>query len=171
MVYTLHISDTLLPLDNKMYVLVCFIMVDDYKAYTLCLNIAVHGCHCAWSCPFSHTTVSIFFVTSSLVVFWVVTGLLSRLFGCFWTYNNLYLRGETFLLSGAYAPFIWNAFLIYLKISKNSKQKCFVYMSMFYVPRKLFQQKVTFYMVYVKMTKFGTKIGLFAMHVFVFFSA
>jgi hypothetical protein len=43
-------------------------------------------------------------------------------------------------------------------------------MSMFYVPTKLFQQKSTFYMVYAKMTKFGTKIGLFAMHVFVFFA-
>jgi hypothetical protein len=41
---------------------------------------------------------------------------------------------------------------------------------MFYVPIKLFQQKPTFYMVYVKMTKFGTKIGRFATHVFVFFA-
>jgi CDP-diacylglycerol pyrophosphatase len=41
-------------------------------------------------------------------------------------------------------------------------------MSMFYVTTKLFQQKSTFYMVYVKMTKFGTKMGHFVMHVFVF---
>jgi hypothetical protein len=55
-------------------------------------------------------------------------------------------------------------------VSKNLKQKCFVYMSMFYVPTKLFQQKITFYMVYVKMTKFGIKIGNFTMHVFIFFA-
>jgi hypothetical protein len=42
-------------------------------------------------------------------------------------------------------------------------------MFMFYVPTKLFQQKPTLYMVYVKMTKFGTKIALFVMHVFIFF--
>jgi hypothetical protein len=53
---------------------------------------------------------------------------------------------------------------------KNSKQKCFVYMTMFYVPTKLFQQKQTFYMIYVKMTKFDTKIGFFAMHVFASFA-
>jgi hypothetical protein len=41
---------------------------------------------------------------------------------------------------------------------------------MFYVPTKLFQQKSTFYMVYVKMKKFGTKIVLFAILVFVFFA-
>jgi hypothetical protein len=41
-------------------------------------------------------------------------------------------------------------------------------MFMFYVPTKLFQQKLTFYMVYIKMIKFGTKIGIFAMHVFSF---
>jgi hypothetical protein len=40
---------------------------------------------------------------------------------------------------------------------------------MFYVSTKLFQQKPTFYMVYVKITKIGAKIGLFVMHVFVFF--
>jgi hypothetical protein len=43
-------------------------------------------------------------------------------------------------------------------------------MSMFYMPTKLSQQKPTFYMIYVKMTKFGTKIGIFTMHVFVFFA-
>jgi hypothetical protein len=34
-------------------------------------------------------------------------------------------------------------------------------MSMFYIPTKLFQQKTTFYMIYIKMIKFGTKIGSF----------
>jgi hypothetical protein len=42
-------------------------------------------------------------------------------------------------------------------------------MSMFYVPTNLFQQKLTFYMVYVKITKNGSKIGVFAVHVFAFF--
>jgi hypothetical protein len=41
-------------------------------------------------------------------------------------------------------------------------------MSMFYVPSELFQQKLTFYMVYVYKTKFGTKIGLFEMHILSF---
>jgi hypothetical protein len=45
----------------------------------------------------------------------------------------------------------------------------FLYMSMFYMSTKLFQQILTFYMINVKMTKFGIKIGLCAMHVFVFF--
>jgi hypothetical protein len=66
--------------------------------------------------------------------------------------------------------FIKNAFLIYLKISKKLKQNCFVYISMFYVPTKLFQQKPTFSMIYVKMAKFGTKIGLLVTHVFLFFA-
>jgi hypothetical protein len=39
---------------------------------------------------------------------------------------------------------------------KKLKQKYFVYMSMFYVPTKLFQHKSTFYMIYVKMIKFDT---------------
>jgi hypothetical protein len=43
-------------------------------------------------------------------------------------------------------------------------------MSMFYVPTKLFQQKPTFYMVYVKITKIGSKIGVFTVHVFAFFA-
>jgi hypothetical protein len=41
-------------------------------------------------------------------------------------------------------------FYIFEKIYKKLKQNFFVYMSMFYVPTKFFQQKPTFYMVYVK---------------------
>jgi hypothetical protein len=73
----------------------------------------------------------------------------------------------TFFLSGAYASFISNTFLIYLKMSKKFKQKC--YNSMFYVSMKSFQEKPTFYMIYVKMIKFGTKISLFVTF-FVFFA-
>jgi hypothetical protein len=64
-----------------------------------------------------------------------------------------------FLLSGAYAPFIWNSLLK------------FVYISKFYVFTESFQQKKkTFYMVYVKIRKFGTKISHFATHLFIFFA-
>jgi hypothetical protein len=47
-----------------------------------------------------------------------------------------------------------------LKMLKNSKQKCFVYTSILYVSTKSFQETLTFYVIYVKMTKFGTKISL-----------
>jgi hypothetical protein len=44
-------------------------------------------------------------------------------------------------------------------------------MSIFYVRAyKVVPTKTDFYMIYAKMTKFSTKIGLFAMHVFVFFT-
>jgi hypothetical protein len=41
---------------------------------------------------------------------------------------------------------------------------------MFYVSTRLFQQKPTFCTIYIKMTKFDIKIGLFMRHVFVFFA-
>jgi hypothetical protein len=44
---------------------------------------------------------------------------------------------------------------------KEFKQKCFVYISMFYVSTMSFQEKPTFYVIYLKMTKFSTKINLF----------
>jgi hypothetical protein len=61
-------------------------------------------------------------------------------------------------------------FEIYLKISKKLKQKCYVYMSMFYVPTKLFSRKAEYLYGLCKNEKIGTKIGLFAMSVFVFFA-
>jgi hypothetical protein len=82
--------------------------------------------------------------------------------------NKRNIRGEAFLLSVTYAPFILNSLLLYLKILKKLKQKCFVYVSMFYGHAKLFQQNPTFYIAYLKMTKFGTKIGLFTTYVFSF---
>jgi hypothetical protein len=81
------------------------------------------------------------------------------------------IHGERLFCSqGTYASFISNALLIYLKILKNLKQKCFVYVSMFYEHAKLFQQKPSFYMAYLKMIKFGTKIGLSTTYVFFFFA-
>jgi hypothetical protein len=59
-------------------------------------------------------------------------------------------------------PFIWNSFLTYLKLSKNSKQKYFVYISMFYVPTKLSKEKKDFlYGLCKKWKKIGTKIKSF----------
>jgi hypothetical protein len=58
-------------------------------------------------------------------------------------------------------------FLIYLKMTKNSKQKYFVYISILYVSIKSFQEKPTFYKVDVKMTKFDTKTSLFVILFFV----
>jgi hypothetical protein len=52
---------------------------------------------------------------------------------------------------------------------KKFKQKCFVYNSMFYVSTKSFQEKTTFYVIYLKMTKFSTKINLSGVIFFVFF--
>jgi hypothetical protein len=62
---------------------------------------------------------------------------------------------------------------LYLKwisdMFENFKQKCFVYISMFYVSTKAFK-KPNFLCGYVKMTNFGTKISLFATYFLSFLS-
>jgi hypothetical protein len=45
-----------------------------------------------------------------------------------------------------------------------------MFYSMFYVPTKSFQEKMTFYMIYVKMINFDTKISLFERVFFFFFA-
>jgi hypothetical protein len=67
----------------------------------------------------------------------------------------------------AFSPCIYTPFLKF--------QKYFMYVSMFYsmfyVPTKSFQEKMTFYMIYVNMINFGTKISLFGRVFFSFLHA
>jgi hypothetical protein len=66
---------------------------------------------------------------------------------------------DFFLLPGAntYLICIYIYIYIYMKISKKkSKQKYFMYISMFSISAKSFQEKQTLYVIYVKITNFGT---------------